>query len=958
MNYDDKSRQELISENIDLLIDLTKCKNKIKELDKNISELSVAFHSMGDGIIIVDKERNIVLFNAAAEELTGWSMQKAKGTSLDEVFRLVRNKTGQLCENPAAEAMDTGGPASLERDTVLVSLDGTRRFVSANCAPIFDERNRCHGAVLVFRDISRIKKTEETVIENEAKYRALVENSQDLIYEINTQGKLLYVNPPCTQVLGFKQSELIGSSAFDLVHPDDLPQVLTVFNRAIANMSTEKVTFRARDKNGLYRWFDTTGNPFLTKDGEILGVIVTRDITERKEAETALERSEALFRATFERAGIGIALVDPEGHPITINPALHKMLGYAEEEIRSMAFTEFTHPEDASKDWALFQELIEGKIEHYQMEKRYFHKNGRIVHGLLHVSLIKTAQGNEPYVLASVVDITERREIEEELIVLNKLMQAVHRFLDLEEVFNVAMDTVVSMGFVDMAMIYLVDKDRKEAVLRAQRNVPESYIERAGRIPYPKGNTWRVIDTGQIMDIEDAQKDTHMGPAGKMLGHHSFLGIPISLGNEVIGVIWFLSYNERQFSEKEVRFLTTLGDQIAVAVAKAKMMREIESAQEQLVQSEKMASIGRLVSSIAHEINNPLTPIIGYSRRLLERDGLDKRERDALRIIHNSAQRVARIIEKLLSFSRKSLPVRSYEDINSLIEQTLEFREYQYKLENVEIAKKFAPDLPKTMVDPGQIQQVIMNLLLNAEQAIVEAHGSGRIEIETRLKEGDVIEITISDDGPGIPDEIKGKVFDPFFTTKEPGQGTGLGLSVSYGIIKEHGGEICINESGKGGASFVIDLPLLTLGGGYPDAASIPDEAGIAESKKKRMLVIEDEVVVISLLKTVLEESGHTVDIAVNGKEAIHNRDLGSYDLIVCDIRMPDMNGVEFFEELRKSHPGLTGRVIFITGDPSRKTAEFLDRVGNPYLIKPFKIEKFKDQVNEMLSLAQNPAQQ
>jgi CheY-like chemotaxis protein len=243
-----------------------------------------------------------------------------------------------------------------------------------------------------------------------------------------------------------------------------------------------------------------------------------------------------------------------------------------------------------------------------------------------------------------------------------------------------------------------------------------------------------------------------------------------------------------------------------------------------------------------------------------------------------------------------------------------------------------------------------MNLLINAEQAIAESRGSGTIEIETKLKNKSCIEITISDDGPGIPDDIKGKVLDPFFTTREPGKGTGLGLSVSYGIIKKHGGELFIEDGEKEGARIVIDLPLLIPHGGHGQAESTADEDRIMEMKNKRVLIIEDEVIMTSLLKTVFEEQGHIADIASCGREAIHNRDLGQYDMIVCDIRLPDINGMELFEELKKRYPDIADRVFFITGDKSRKTKKFLDKSGNPYLLKPFKIDKFKEQVNEVLA--------
>ncbi|HVY54272.1 MAG TPA: response regulator, partial [Thermodesulfobacteriota bacterium] len=398
------------------------------------------------------------------------------------------------------------------------------------------------------------------------------------------------------------------------------------------------------------------------------------------------------------------------------------------------------------------------------------------------------------------------------------------------------------------------------------------------------------------------------------------------------------------------RFLTALGVQIGIAVAKAQLMKEIETAQEQLVQSEKMASIGRLVSSIAHEINNPLTPIVGFSQRLLQRNDLDRQEKESLRIIFNSAQRVVTIIEKLLSFSRESLPVSGYEDINGLIEQSLEFREYQYLIENVEIVKKLDPALPRTMVDPAQMKQVFMNLLLNAEQAILESHGSGRIEIETKLKNNSCIEITISDNGPGIPDDIKGKVFDPFFTTREPGKGTGLGLSVSYEIVNKHGGTLFMKEGVSEGAAFVIDLPVVTPHGEYGQTGNTAGEDRLMEMKNRRVLIVEDEVVMTSLVKTVLEEQGYNIDVASCGREAIRNRDLGQYDLIVCDIRLPDINGMELFKEIKKRDPETASRVFFITGDTSNKTKKFLDRVGNPYLIKPFKIDKLRAHLNEVLA--------
>ncbi len=789
---------------------------------------------------------------------------------------------------------------------------------------------------------------------SEKQYRTIVENSYDLIYEVDSEGKILYVSPPCKALIGFEQSELIGKSAFDFIHPDDLSYILSVFRKAITNMSTEKATYRARDKSGRYRWFECTGNPYLAANGEIRGVIITRDITDRKAAEEALASSEALFRAIFERAAIGIALVGMDGRPITINPALQNMLGYSVDEIREMVFTEFTHPEDAAKDWELFQQLVSGEISHYQLEKRYYCKNGELLNGWLNVSLVKGAQDKSPFIVATVDNITERKTAEQELIALNILMDAVHKSLDLEEVYNVALDTIMKLENIDMAMIYLVEEEKKEAILQAHRNLPETYLQRASSIPYPKGTTWKVINSGSMINIEDAQKDPDIGPAGKDLGHHGILGIPIFLKNKTIGVIWFLGYKERTFSDREVRLLSALGDQIALAIAKAKMIQEIKFTQAQLVQSEKLASIGQLISSIAHEINNPLTPIMGYSERLLKRSDIDQKNKDSLEIIHSSAERVFKIIDKLLSFSRKYVPIRRPEDINSLVEQSLEFREYQLKLANIEVVKDFDLSLPKTMVDPNQIQQVFTNIILNAEQAIVESQSRGRLEVKTSANNSTgAVEISFTDDGPGIPPDVVGKVFDPFFTTKEPGKGTGLGLSVAYGIIKEHGGEIRIEsnsiESDKAkGTSFIITLPMMEQQNSPPNYEEKTIN-GSNKLKKKRVLIVEDEKMVSELIKAIIERE-NIVDVASNGREGLEKIDSIQYDLIICDIKMPELSGTKFYDEVKNKYPELTSRIIFITGDPSQETMKFLTHAGIPFIVKPFKVDVFRAYVNKIFA--------
>lgn len=825
MRDEAKTKTKLISELAELRLKVLRYEESDEELSRRMDELSLTFRSIGDGVIIADGDRKIILTNAKAGELTGWSGEEAVGKPLEEVLRLYKNGNRESLIEPAKEVLETGEKLGLPRDTVLLTREGSTRFISASFAPVRYERTEFRGVVVVFRDITRIRQAEEALIESEKKYRTIVENSYDLIYEVNSEGRILYVNPACTDLTGFEQWELLGKTAFDFIHPEDLPNVMSVFMRAVSNLSTEKATFRALNKAGEYEWLECMGKPYIAANGEIRGVVITRNITERKRAE-------------------------------------------------------------------------------------------------------------------------------EELLALNTLMKAVHRFLDLREVYNVALDVIMNMEHVDMAMIYLVDKEKKEAVIQAWRNFPEFYINRAGTIPYPRGLTWKVINSGAIVNIENAQKDGDIGQAGRELGHHSLLGIPIYMGNEVIGVIWFLSYEERRFSENEVHLLSAMGDQIAIAIAKAKMLEEIKSAQEKLIQSEKLASLGQLISSIAHEINNPLTPIMGYSQRLLMKPDLDEKEKRSLEIINTSAQRVAKIIEKLLSFSRKYRPLRTYEDVNGLVEQSLEFREYQLKLENIEVVTDLDRGIPKTMVDSNQIQQVFTNIILNAEQAISEYRDRGQLRVTTRARGDGVIEISFTDDGPGIPKDVIGKIFDPFFTTKEPGKGTGLGLAVAYGIINEHGGEIRAESPEGGGTAFVVELPVLAHVKSQESDKKEKPSSGPNRNQGKRIMIVEDEEIVIDLIKGVLEGENIVIDSARNGEEALEKIASSRYELIVCDIKMPRMSGIAFYNEVKALNPDLAKKVIFITGDPSSETIDFLNETGNEFITKPFKVDKFRARVFEFLKPA------
>jgi two-component system NtrC family sensor kinase len=378
----------------------------------------------------------------------------------------------------------------------------------------------------------------------------------------------------------------------------------------------------------------------------------------------------------------------------------------------------------------------------------------------------------------------------------------------------------------------------------------------------------------------------------------------------------------------------------------------LKATQAQLVQSEKLSGIGEFVAGVALELNNPLTSVMGFSELLSQAPGHPNQDR-YLELIFKSAQRCQKIVQNLLHFARLHPPERRLANVNALVEGAVEFMQYQLRTSNIQIITRLDPKLPDAMLDSHQMQQVFLNIINNARQAIEAKGNKGRVLITTESVPPRM-RITFEDDGPGIPAENLPKLFDPFFTTKEIGKGTGLGLSLCYGVISEHGGTIQVRSKPGEGAAFVLDLPLVTGPDGKPlhPLAPAPQLADAKMGLGKKVLVIDDEEPILEMVRSELTQHGYQVDVVQDGEAALRCLDQTQYDLALCDWKMPGLNGGDVYERLQASHPALCERFVFITGDViSDKVQRFLKERRKSCLTKPFSLAEFRVAVEQALRI-------
>jgi two-component system NtrC family sensor kinase len=380
----------------------------------------------------------------------------------------------------------------------------------------------------------------------------------------------------------------------------------------------------------------------------------------------------------------------------------------------------------------------------------------------------------------------------------------------------------------------------------------------------------------------------------------------------------------------------------------AERTAELERQQEALAQREKLAAMGSLLASVAHELNNPLAAVMAQADLLCEELGPHPLREQAAEIIQ-AAERCVGIVRNFLTLAHQHSPQRTRVEFNALISEAMKLLSYPLQVDTIEVRQHLANDLPPLWADPNQLHQVIVNLITNAHQALRETTEPRRLTLRTRAEPNpERVLFEVADTGPGIPSAVQARIFEPFFTTKPSGVGTGLGLPFCRGIVEEHGGVLSVESQPGQGAVFRVELPVRAI---PPQFEAVAEPETPEASDGKTILIVDDEAGIRRPLARLLRRDGYGVETASNGRAALEKCQDQTFDLILSDLRMPELDGPGFYRELVGRFPHLGQRVLFLTGDTlSPEVDAFLADIGAPRLTKPFTAALARRTIRQMLT--------
>jgi len=737
----------------------TRAKEALQESEERYRAL---FGSSLYSVYIHDFEGNFLDANEAALKMLGYDRQGISGLSFASLLSDDQLPTALAAIQRIRDNRTPREPSEFR----LRRKDGSHVDVDAIATLVYRE-GEPYAVQGVARDVTERKRAEEALRQSEERYRTILDETGDGYFELDLAGRLTFVNDAMLSLLGCSREEANGLS-YKVFAPteEEAKAVFGAYNR-IYKTGEPLLDYPSRivRRDGSHGFGETSAFAIRNERGEIVGFRgVRRDITERKQAEEALRQSEERYRNILEEMEDSYFEVDLGGHITFVNSSTCRDLGYSKSELLGMSYRQFTAEEDIGSVFRMFNEVYLAGIPNKGFSWKTVRKDGEYGYAETSVSPLRNDEGEIIGFRGVGRDVGERRRAEEALKAQTAYFQ---------QLFDSSPDAIVMM-------------DTDDRVLRVNRGFEALFGYGAEEVTGRSLDEFIIPEDLLAESSISSQTVRHGGVVRKeterrrkegSLVDVSVVGYPIEIDGGFVGM--YVTYTD---------------------------ITERRQQAEQLIMADRLASVGELAAGTAHELNNPLTTVIGFSKLLMERD-VPEDIREDLEIIHNEAVRVSQVTKNLLTFARKHAPVKQPNQVNSIIEEVLKLRAYEHRLSNIRVERRLSRTLPEVKADYFQMQQVFLNIVVNAEQVMAQTKNGGTLTITTRMRDGNVI-ASISDDGPGILREHLGQIFNPFFTTKEPGKGTGLGLSICYGIVTEHGGRIYAESEPGKGATFSVELPV------------------------------------------------------------------------------------------------------------------------------------------------------
>jgi two-component system cell cycle sensor histidine kinase/response regulator CckA len=903
---DERSAPELVAELEDLRARLAEAEDAVRAIrDGKVDAVVVAgkhgeqvytlrgadriyrqfIETMSEGAVILSADGTILYGNNRLAEMLGRPLNQVLGTDLRDYLPPAEQQSLEAIPREA-------GTTPIHREFSLMAGDGRQVPVYLSASRLVNEGG---GTLLVLTDLTEQRRHVQ-IVAAERLARLILDQVAEVVIVCDQQGQVTRVSEAAQSLCDGSPLLQPFAEVFPLRTSASGPFHLAPVLQGEAIRDVDVVMNRHGEKLVLI----LNAGPLISGN-QILGCVVTlTDITERERAEVALRASEDEFRAMFELASIGMAQADPRtGQWLRVNQKMCATTGYPADEMLRMHISDITHPEDRQEDAEAFQRVVRGEVADYHLEKRYLRKDGAVAWVNVNMTVIRDAAGQPTRTMATIEDITQRKlaEVEREQLT-TAIEQAGETVL--------VTDAQGNITYVNPAFETVTGYARAEVIGRNPRflrsGVHDEKFYRELWETIGSGKSWQGRLVNKKKDGATFTEDATISPVRDKAG---MITSYVSVKRDITHVL----------------------------------------AQEaELLQAQKMEGIGRLAGGVAHDFNNILSVILSSAELALE----SLREGDPLREdlldIQQSGKRAAVLTRQLLAFSRKQVLQPVPLDLNQALAE-MEKMLRRIIGEDIEFARVLSPDIWLVKADPGQVEQVVMNLVVNARDAMPKG---GKLTLETANVEldqvyadsnagaglGPNIMLAVTDTGVGMDEQTMARVFEPFFTTKEVGKGTGLGLSTVYGIVKQSGGSISVQSVLGQGTTFKVYLPRDTSLVG-PIVTATP--AVTRPVGTETVLVVEDEQAVRNIARRILEGAGYAVLTAASGGEALLTceRHPSEIHLVLTDVVMPQMSGKDLVDRLASIRPGV--RAVFMsgyTGDVILKHG--LLEAGTQFIGKPF----------------------